>query len=89
MKCIYQDFSSQPRPKESRDGLLEDNLFVFGFIYQLLFEDIYGTKDYVKISRMNGSALRSLIDERLPLDSRPVVILDEFSQMTMAVMSNT
>ncbi|KAI3648148.1 hypothetical protein MP228_006002 [Amoeboaphelidium protococcarum] len=78
MKCIYQDFSSRSRPKESRDGLLEDNLFVFGFIYQLLFEDIYGTQDYVKISRMNGSALRSLIDERLPLDCRPVVILDEF-----------
>ncbi|KAI3630516.1 hypothetical protein MIR68_011951 [Amoeboaphelidium protococcarum] len=62
MKCIHQDFSSQSRFKELKDELVEDNLFVFGFIYQLLFEDVYGTKDYVKIFKMNGNALRRLID---------------------------
>ncbi|KAI3649472.1 hypothetical protein MP228_005104 [Amoeboaphelidium protococcarum] len=78
MKCVDSDFNAKISPSESRNELLGNKLYVFDFIRQLLFDDIYGRKCEVEVKKFEGTELASLVRSKFDASNRPVVILDEF-----------
>ncbi|KAI3654253.1 hypothetical protein MP228_000972 [Amoeboaphelidium protococcarum] len=78
MECIYQDFYSNNPPSQFRNDLINDKLYVFDFIRQLLFEDIYGKKLQVQVGQLEGVELYDMVKTRFDARNRPIVILDEF-----------
>ncbi|KAI3633801.1 hypothetical protein MIR68_008133 [Amoeboaphelidium protococcarum] len=83
MKCIDSDFNAKVSPSESRNQLLGNKLYVFDFIRQLLFDDIYGKQAEVQVKKFQGTELASLVSSKFDASNRPVVILDEFLPRTV------
>ncbi|KAI3659523.1 hypothetical protein MP638_003343 [Amoeboaphelidium occidentale] len=74
--CCEEDLRG--KVPEMRRVLLEEKLYVFGFIDKLLFGNLYGSKERVGIHQMSGIQLKEKIQRTWKVDERPVVILDEF-----------
>lgn len=74
-RCYEEDFRGGV--PELTSDLLKRNLFVFGFIDKLLFGNLYGSEENVKLQQMNGNHLKEKIQRTWKVDERPVVILDE------------
>lgn len=76
VKCYSEDLKTNL--PILRSLLLDEEIYVFGFIDKLLFGDVYGSDKDLQIEKTKGNNLKQKIEDKWKVDERPVVVLDEF-----------